>query len=81
MLRLVGAGFPAVGLTEAGVNEQVEPAGNPLVHESLTAWLNDPNALTCKDVTLDAFGRFALIELGLGALKPKSTTCRVTLWS
>ena len=81
MLRLVEAGFPAVGLTEAGVNKQVDPAGNPLVHESVTAWLNDPIALTCNDVALDVFGRFALIELGLGAPKLKSTTCRVTLWS
>ena len=72
-------GDEEVGFTVLdGEKLQVAPDGNPLLQISITAPLNDPEAVTWNVIGCEVFGRFTVTLPGDGAPRPKSTTCRVT---
>ncbi len=72
-------GAEDVGLTELdGENSQAAPAGRPDEQPSVTVPAKLPAAVTWNVLAADVPRCPTLNEFGLGTVKLKSTTCRVT---
>src|SRR6266478_3168790 len=69
------AGLPEVGIAGFGAKLQVAPVGSPLEQLSVTDCANDPNAVTWNWAVFDDP---SCTVTAPGAVRPKSTTCRVT---
>jgi hypothetical protein len=71
-------GAAGVGFTvDPGVRLHVAPA-MPVVHETVTLWLNDPAAVIWKLTGGEVFPRFTITLAGDGVVNPKLSRCRVT---
>ena len=78
IVNVTGTGTPETGFTEvAGWKLHVAPAGSPL-HESATAALNAPAAVTWKPTGPEEFPGATVTLLGASAVIAKSTTCTVS---
>ena len=78
-VRETVTGCDAIGLTELdGENRQFAPDGRPLAQFSVTNPSKLPAADTVNVIACDVSPWPTLNELGLGAVKLKSTTCKTT---
>jgi hypothetical protein len=77
-VKVTVTGFPAVGLTEAeGKKWQAVPLGRP-EQLKVTGAAKIPEAVTWNVLPGDVAPCATTIELGLGAVRLKSTMCKVT---
>ena len=78
-VKVTVTGVEDVGLTEPdGENKQAAPVGSPAEQLSVTVPAKLPAAVTWNVLVPDVPPCATLNELGLGAVKLKSTTCSVT---
>ena len=76
MVKVTVSGLPETGNTELESKLQAAPAGNPL-QERVTSWLNEPEAVTSNAVGPETLEGFTMRLPGAGAVRLKSTICRV----